>query len=97
MLSLGYTFPLLQHVSPSPPLLEGGRKGKWVGTSDVMLTDIIKAMGNLTVSVHMNSLVSFILFLFLSCDGLWFHLSLVLSFNLKHWLQGRHDCLVQEL
>lgn len=39
MLSLVHMFLSLRHVFPSASLREGGKKGRWVGTSDVMLTN----------------------------------------------------------
>lgn len=59
---------------------EGRRVGGW---GLLMWLWQVQAMGNLTVSIHKSSLCFFLFSFCLSCDGLWFHWSLVLSFDLK--------------
>lgn len=70
MLSLVHMFLSLLRVFPSASLQEGRRKGWWVGTSDVMLTNI--SNGKLD-SFCPHELPYFLLSFFLSCDGLWWH------------------------
>ena len=74
---------LLLHMSPPASLREGGKKGQWVGAADAMLTNT--SNGKLD-SFCPHELPCFLLSFFLSCVGLWLHLSLVLSFNLKKML-----------
>lgn len=80
MLSLTYVFLLLLLTLPSASLWEEGREGRWVGTSDMMLTNISNGKVD---SFCPHELLCFLYSFFLSRDKLWFHLTLVLSFNLK--------------
>lgn len=91
VLSLMHMFPLLLHMISSASLREEGRKGRWVGTSDVMLTST--SNGKLD-SFRPHELPCFLLSFFLSCDGLWLHVSLVLSFTLKSMLVVRSTQLL---